>query len=252
MFSRSAALILAGFAALRAQAPLENDGKPMRVAFECASADAQGAGLGCAEGAPCPVYLELANVDALGDRIFIAGNLHTPMVTLASILLTSEDGGKSWFEPHPRIPNSGLDQIRFADFEHGWISGANLLTAPRDPFLLATTDGGKMWRALPVFNETRVAAIESFHFDTPMHGQMFIDASLENGNHEVYETHDGGVTWLIERTSGEAAAPTGETDNAGWRVHADAVTHSYNIEKPQNGRWQRIASFLIQIAACKP
>lgn len=252
MFRRLAPLALAAFAVLRAQTPLENDGKPMRVAYQCASADIQGAGLGCPEGAPCPVYIELANIDALGNRIFVAGNVHTPMVTLASLLLASEDGGKSWFEPQARIPASGLDQIQFVDFEHGWISGANLQTAPRDPFLLITTDGGKMWHAQPVFNESRVAAIERFHFETVMHGLLLIDASLDNGNHEAYETRDGGATWLIQQTSKQPIAFPGDTsDSRGWRVRTDAATHSYVVEKSENSRWQRVASFLVQIAACK-
>ena len=72
---------------------------------------------------------------------------------------TTEQPGR---EPHPRIRSSGLDQIQFVDFQNGWISGANLTGAPRDPFLLITTDGGKTWRERPIFEETRVAAIEGF------------------------------------------------------------------------------------------
>ena len=51
-----------------------------------------------------------------------------------------------WTEPQARIPSSGLDQIQFIDFQNGWISGANLQSAPRDPFFCITTDGGKTWR----------------------------------------------------------------------------------------------------------
>jgi hypothetical protein len=172
MFKRHAALLLAVAISSSAQTPLENSGKPMRVGYECTAADTQAAGLGCSEEDPCPVYLELANVDAVGGKIFVTGNLHTPMATLLSILLASSDGGNTWTEPHPRLRLSGLDQIQFVDFQNGWISGANLQSAPRDPFFLITTDGGKMWREQPIFEETRVSAIESFYFDTPTHWTM--------------------------------------------------------------------------------
>jgi photosystem II stability/assembly factor-like uncharacterized protein len=245
--NRHAAVLLALANLLRAQAPLENTGKPMRVAYECTAADTQAAGLGCSEEDPCPVYIELANVEAVGSKLFVTGNLHTPMATLYSVLLESEDAGATWAEPHPRIRSSGLDQIQFIDSQNGWISGANLQGAPRDPFLLITTDGGKTWRERPIFEETRVSAVESFYFDTPMHGTAFIDATLDNGMHELYETQDGGSTWSIQ----PGVAKFKQHAAFGWRMRADAATHSYVVEKSENNRWQKTASFLVNIASCK-
>ena len=43
---------------------LENTGKPMVASFHCTEEDIRLAGLGCSEQDPCPVYLELAAVDA--------------------------------------------------------------------------------------------------------------------------------------------------------------------------------------------
>jgi len=230
-----------------AQTPLENSGKPMRVVYECTAADTQAAGLGCSEEDPCPVYLELANVEAAAGKLFVIGNLHTPMATLYSILLASDDEGKTWAEPHPRLRQSGLDQIQFVDSQHGWISGANLQGAPRDPFFLITTDGGKTWRQQPVFEETRVSAVESFNFATPTHGTAYVDATLDNGMHEVHESEDGGNTWTLQ----PAAAKAKPRAAFGWRVRTDAGTHSYIIEKSENSRWQRFASFLVNVATCK-
>src|ERR1700689_4514966 len=108
MFKRSPALFVS-MSLLCAQGPLENSGKPMRVGYECTAADTQAAGLGCSEEDPCPVYLELSNVEAVGSKVFLTGNLHTPMATLYSILLASEDDGNTWTEPHARMRSSGLD-----------------------------------------------------------------------------------------------------------------------------------------------
>lgn len=250
MFKPSLALAFA--ALLGAQPPpgnsLENNGKPMRVLYECTAADTQAAGLGCSEQDPCPVYLDLESVDAQGASVFITGNIHTPMATLDSILLVSNDEGKTWTEPHPRIRQAGLDQIQFGDSQHGWISGANLQGAPRDPFFLITTDGGKTWTEHPVFDETRVAAIERFTFTSPSDGEMLIDARLDNGKREDYATHDGGATW-------SAVQPLDHTEKlklgSAWRVRTDAAIHSYVIEKSDNSRWQKIASFLVNIASCR-
>jgi hypothetical protein len=248
--TRNAALLLALASLLDAQTPLENNGKPMRVAYECTAADTLAAGLGCSERDPCPVYIELENVEAVGGKIFVTGNLHTPMATLDSILLASEDSGSTWTEPHPRIHSTGLDQIQFVDFQNGWISGANLQGAPRDPFFLITTDGGKTWRERPIFEETRVAAIERFWFDSPEHGMLLIDARLDNGKHELYETQTGGDSWAMEQTPAESVRFPKEKA-PGWRVRTDAATHSYVIEKSENNRWQKVASFLVNITTCQ-
>ncbi len=175
------------------------------------------------------------------------------MVTLYSILLASEDDGKTWSEPQPRLRSSGLDQIQFVDFQNGWISGANLQTAPRDPFFLITTDGGKTWHARPIFDETRVAAIERFWFDTPSNGKLLIDASLDNGNHELYETHTGGESWNIQQRAADPlrAIQDKAAGAPAWRVRTDAATHSYVIEQSENSRWQKVAGFLVNIASCK-
>ena len=69
------------------QTPIENTGKPMRVPFECTEADTQAAGLNCSEEEPCPVFLELSNVEAAGNKIFLAGNLHTATTTFYSGLV---------------------------------------------------------------------------------------------------------------------------------------------------------------------
>jgi photosystem II stability/assembly factor-like uncharacterized protein len=232
---------------------LENQGKPMRVPFECTEADSQAAGLSCSEEEPCPVFLELANVEAVGNKLFLTGNLHTPNTTLYSILLASEDSGAKWGEPHPRIRLSGLDQIQFIDFQNGWISGANLQSAARDPFLLITTDGGKTFRQRPIFDESRVASIERFWFTSREEGMMLIDARLDNSRHELYESRTGGESWALRQSSLVAIRfPLNpEPSSSAWRLRADAATHSYALEKSQAERWQKIASFLVDAGTCK-
>jgi len=240
-------------ALLGAQTPLENTGKPMLLPFECKAADTQAAGLSCSYEEPCPVYLELAGVEAVGNRILIAGNIHTPTTTLSSVLLATDDAGRSWTEPHPRIRFAGLDQIQFIDFQNGWISGANLQSTPRDPFLMLTTDGGKTWHQRPIFDESRVAVIERFWFDSKENGSLLIDARLDANRHELYESMTGGESWSLKQASAAAIKfpHNRESGTTGWRMRADAATKSYDLERSDGARWQKVASFLVHIGTCK-
>jgi photosystem II stability/assembly factor-like uncharacterized protein len=243
--------LIASVAYLSAQTALENAGKPMRVPFECTEADTQAAALSCSDEEPCAVFLELSSVEAAGNKIFLAGNLHTSTATLYSVLLETEDAGRTWMEPFARVRFAGLDQIEFIDFQNGWISGANLQSTPRDPFLLLTTDGGKTWRQRPIFDETRVAVIERFWFDSRENGSLLVDARLDNNMHELYETRSGGESWSMKQATASPIPFPPATKTTGWRLRADAATHSFEIEKSDGSRWQRIASFLVNVGACK-
>ena len=123
---------------------LRNTGKPIVVPFHCTDEDMHSAGLDCSEQDPCPVYLELAEVESTGIRLFATGNIHTSTATLYSILLGSDDNGVTWREAFERIRGAGLDHLQFAGADTGWSSGISLAPLPRDPFLLQTTDGGKI------------------------------------------------------------------------------------------------------------
>lgn len=72
------------------------EGKPITLPYQCSLEDIRWAGLTCSEDEPCPIYLELSSVDAVGERVFAAGNIHSDAVTLYSVLLSSADGGHSW------------------------------------------------------------------------------------------------------------------------------------------------------------
>jgi photosystem II stability/assembly factor-like uncharacterized protein len=227
-----------------------------RVEFQCTDEDLQQIGLACPEKEPCPVYLELSAVEALGPKLFLTGNLHANTATLHSLLLVSEDGGKTWTEPHPRIQNGSLEQIQFLDFEAGWISGQLLQGAPRDAFLLLTRDGGKNWRRVPVVeDEGRTGTIERFWFDSRNSGMLVIDrirGAENNARHELYESMTGGENWSLKEASSKPvqlknARPPSGSD---WRVRADAASKSYRLERRQGTGWAMLASFPIRAGTC--
>jgi len=239
-------------------ASLQFDGKPLTLPFACTEDDISGFGMTCSDNDPCPIYLELSSLQPLGAKIFLAGNLHNAESTMYSVLLASEDSGKTWTEPVERIRSAGLEQIQFLDFANGWISGQVLGAAPRDPFFLLTTDGGVNWRRRPVLSEPRISAIDQFYFETKNNGALLLDrvqGSEAGTRYERYETMTGGETWMIREVSSKplqirGAKPLGPP--ADWRLRADSNSKAHWIEKRTCARWQPVAAFHVQVGVCKP
>ncbi len=260
------ALLMAGGAA-GAQGPaagaeqaavLRWTGEPLRLPFACSPDDWAMFETPCTVTEPCPVYLQLAAVRGVEDKIFLAGNLHNRATTMYSILLASEDGGASWTEVHPRIRGAGLDQIYFHDAKTGWVSGHILTVPPRDPFFLLTTDGGKHWRRRGIFGETRIGVIEEFSFDDARSGTVLIDrvrASETGARWERYETMTGGADWMIREVSAspipmKVRKPVEPDPN--WRLAEEAAGGAWRIERRRGEEWIVVSTFQVEVGACAP
>lgn len=250
-------LVAGALCCAQAAAPkplIENTGKPMRVPLTCGNEQILELALTCPAEQPCPVFLEISTLEAVGNRLFAGGNLHTESATLESILLASDDAGKTWYEPHARIRQASLDRVRFADLEHGWASGHIMGEFPRDPFFLVTRDGGRGWRSQSVTADGRAGAIEWFQFESPTHGSLWIDRdhAAVNGNRwEAYETTTGGDVWSLREMTDKAPKLSRVAPPAGWRLQPDAASKSYRIERLVSGRWALAASFLVRAGECK-
>ncbi|MCC7154982.1 MAG: hypothetical protein IT161_10435 [Bryobacterales bacterium] len=236
---------------------LENTGKPITLDPACGTSEIQEFGLACSEDDPCPVFLELASVDAQGTKLFVSGNLHTESSTLWSVLLASEDGGKTWTEPLPRIRTGSLDQIQFPDVETGFISGHLAQAIPRDPFFLRSTDGGKTWRRVPLFADPEVAVIDQYRFENRVNGMLILDRSRGGevrARYQRYETNTSGDVWGLRETSPKPIPLVKTPPRAAgdWRLRADAKTKAYRLERKQETRYVVVASFQINVGSCKP
>ncbi len=241
-------------AILGAQTAAQSGG-PIRVDYSCTPEDVIASGLNCTAESPCPVFLELTAVEAVGARLFVAGNLHTESTTLQTILLASPDTGQTWTEPFQRLRGASLDRIQFFDYETGWVAGQVVQPLPRDPFFLLTTDGGATWRRRPVFSETRPGAVDRFRFDSRTQGELWIDRSQsgdEGARFERYETTTGGESWTLRSAVSRAPAPEPARKDSGWRLRADPAARSYRVERRVEGQWQSVAAFLIPAGECRP
>lgn len=246
-------LILALNAWAQDASVLVNTGDPMRVSYACGEEDLQWAGMDCPEDQPCPVYLELSAIAASGRKLVISGDLHTSSATLNSVLLMSADEGLSWKEPAARARGEALDQLQFLDSSHGWAAGETQNPLPRDPFLLITTDSGNSWRRSPVGEEGSVGSILNFHFDSPRHGELVIDAgnTAAGGRYVSYESETGGDSWTIRGKVSQmprAKAPASESPD--WRIRTGRDGKVWQIEKRTGEQWSSTAAFLIEVAGC--
>jgi len=131
--------------------------EPIHVAFDCTEQDTREAGLTCSEDEPCPVYLELSGVESFLNRVFIVGNLHTSEATLFSILLASDDSGKTWrFVSF--IPLG--DSAHYAPSTH-LCGDLNHIYTQTSAGVLLSTDQGITWQNLcgpkfPIWEEGQV------------------------------------------------------------------------------------------------
>jgi hypothetical protein len=238
---------------------LEYSGKPIALQTVCGDQEIADFGLSCAADEPCPVYLELSFVEMAGAKIVASGNLHTANATLWSVLLISQDSGRTWIEPHARIRGAALDQVQFVDFENGWAAGQIASSIPRDPFFLRTEDGGKRWRRLPVFDESFFGVIEQFWFESKTQGSLILERAKGGagaGRYLRLETMTGGGSWMTRETSSKPfpgkRARGASSMNPDLRVRADAATRSFAIELRQGGKWTRLAAFALAAGECRP
>jgi photosystem II stability/assembly factor-like uncharacterized protein len=223
---------------------------PVRVEYACPAEDVESFGVGCSPDDPSAVFLEIASVEAVGAKLFLAGNLHAETTTLYGIVLESEDGGKSWTEAVKRVRSAAFEQIEFFDFSRGWISGQIIEPLARDPFMLLSADGGTSWTERPLFDEPRFGSIAQFWFDSPQHGELVLDSDGEPPRHERYESNTGGESWEMKQSTTEAIHLKTNKSTA-WRVRADAATKTYHVERRAGSSWETVASFLIHVADCK-
>ena len=241
-----------------ASLPLENKGQPMTLPFRCTAEDIRWAGLSCAEEDPCPIFLELSSAESVGTRLGVTGNIHAEAVTIYSVLLASDDTGKTWTEAFERVRGAGLDRIDPLDASTVWISGQELFPIPQNPFLLASSDGGKSWERKPVLNEAaenRFGSVQQFHFTGKNDGSLIVDRGPGNGGDAtfvLYETRDGGESWQLKQESNQPLRIGQPSPSAEWRVRVESASRAYHVERRQGEKWIRVAAFSVNLDKCKP
>ena len=225
---------------------------PEIIKFECSPEDIDAFGLNCTDDMPCQVFVEFTSAEAVGNKLFLAGNLHTSNATLFSLLLASEDGGLSWTEPTPRQRNVAFEQVLFFDSDTGWISGQSIDPLPRNQFVMLSTDGGRTWRQKFLFEDPKFGAITQMRFDSRTSGELVLDASQgRNIRQELYGTMTGGEGWEVKQTSNKQLSLKSRPTPSPLRVRSDAKTDTHLLERRTAKGWDLITVFPVRVAECK-
>jgi hypothetical protein len=243
----SGVLLRAQTAAAPDAATLEYTGTPLVIPYTCSPDDLEWAGMSC-DVSPCSIYVELSHAAGSAKTILITGDLHAPAATFYSLLLRTEDGGHTWREPFARIRGAELDGIQMHDAQTGWIGGQIMQPLALDPFFLLTTDGGKSWRRVPLFEEGTPGALLQFNFDSAEHGLALLDRGGGPKRYEIYETSTGGASWELHGQfdrQPDFAAP-GATE---WRVKPEPKL--FRLEHREENSWRPFASFALNAAECR-
>ncbi len=204
------------------------------------------------------MFLELSSAESAGTRLIAAGNIHAEAVTLYSVLLASDDAGKTWTEAFERVRGAGLDRIDPLDASTVWISGQELFPIPQNPFLLASSDGGKSWERKPVLNEAaenRFGSVQQFHFTGKHEGSLIVDRGPGNGSGAtfvLYETRDGGESWQLKQESNRPLRIRQPLPAEEWRIRVESASRAYHIERRQGEKWIGVAAFSVNLDKCKP
>lgn len=230
--------------------------RPLKIPVACRAEDFERAGIECSEEDPCKVFLELTGIEAVGPKVLLVGNLHTASATLASVALLSEDAGSAWREPTPRTPATGFESVQFLNEQQGWIAAQPQEQLAVDPYLLATADGGATWQKMPIWSEEgRAGVLQQFYFNSKDHGFALIDRSqlgLDTGQYELYETPNGGLSWMLRESSSKPIAPKWTARRAAeWRLREDGKAKTYDVERSAGRTWQKMSSFATELAVCR-
>ncbi len=244
--------------AAEAQVPVYR-GAEIRLPSDCRIERLEYAGMICTQDQPCRLLLDFTAIDAAGDFVVLAGEIHTAEATLESVVLTSSDAGESWTEAAERVAAAGIEAVEIVEGVHVWAAGQQGDTATVEkPFTLYSDDAGETWslRKLGTYDEPVRGVVLEFRFDAPQHGYMVLEKLTSTGDpFELRETFNGGRSWGIRQiTADRPKIPGGRFLKPAeelWRFReesGDWVIERRSDAEP--GGWSIATRFAVELEAC--
>ena len=139
----------------------------------------------------------------------------------AGVVLTTSNGGASWFRQAIPAGIGDLQAVSSPDRCHVWAIGWSSVVG--GPIIVRTSDCGVTWTTQLV---PYADFLDSISFVDPWHGWIG-GGYYGAGNSVIYQTSDGGNTWTNETGAGASTATRGvfgikfATTLQGWAVAAD-------------------------------
>jgi hypothetical protein len=226
---------------------------PIALDCVCGNAEIQEHGLSCTVDEPCSVYLELDALAAVGEKLLLAGDLHTGTATLWSVLLASDDGGATWSEPAGRLRGVSLYLLECPGEQVCYAAGHTSGGVPRDPLLLRGAIGGGNWLRLPLLEEEgAIGSIEALRFDTPERGRAQVNRGRPGALHyATLLTEDAGAHWTLAESSATRPPPVTATPASAYRFAADRSGRTLRVEKRTGAAWRTVARFSVAAGVCR-
>lgn len=125
-------------------------------------------------------------------------------------IVRTNDGGITWYNvTPPNVTETGYSVEFFVlDNNHVWMQKPDFNNYPNSGFLNITSDGGRTWRTITVpFSGAHI------HFLDADSGWALADRGVGAGSNAVavYQTNDGGVTWVQTYTNDPDQADAGDS-----------------------------------------
>lgn len=147
------------------------------------------------------VRLSVASVAQLDAGTLLVGGSYESIDPIRSVLLRSDDGGRSWRDTCVWLTGSVTSSIFVLDAHHAWAVVHGAVEGWSPPFVVfRTTDGGRTWQRsrqdLPLGDENANLPLEfGIRFASPDVGIAWLVGPVGDQYH--YLTTDGGMTWRL-------------------------------------------------------
>jgi len=146
------------------------------------------------------VSLSVDSVAQLDDKVLLIGGSYSTTASMRSVLLRSDDAGRTWHDAGFWLTGSATGDIFVLDAQHAWAVVSWMVESWGAPFVVfRTTDGGKTWQRarqnLPIDKNIGVANDFGICFASPNDGVAWLSGTTGIRYH--YLTTDGGMTWRL-------------------------------------------------------
>lgn len=156
-----------------------------------------------AEKADEGVHLSVSIYGLDKNTAFLLGSLQTPAVSIRSLLLRSEDGGRNWREVMTPVTGSDVIRLFFLSKQTGWALLGETSEGPGQLYLYKTKDSGKSWKKVSRIPRRHYTGWpKGFGFIDERNGriEMLYDGNAPTDGFAVMSTSDGGITWQETRS----------------------------------------------------
>jgi hypothetical protein len=199
------------------------------------------------DGTPTsPAELQLKTAGQVGGRIFAGGSFHSKDRVISSVLLATDDGGRSWIEAAPRYRETELGAAQVSDLRV-WIAAHRQTgDGPLDPFFLFTFDSGLHWRRIPLRPYSEAGRITSFHFREDGNGFALVrEPGPVRSVAKRFVTADGANSWVL--TEAEEPSIPGTQPN---RIRIQESADEFRIQVRDEKTWTTVSRISWSAGVC--